>query len=286
MAKKAKVQKSWVEDWEIIPGAIITIAALIASYPIWFYGKGLIDGVPRVGTYFTVAVIIALIAFLQSKRWSNKQQGNILRATTHFSALILMFVIFWDIWFWLHLDSQWYNSTTFYTGRIAIFYLFMSLAVTPLITLFDWKSLGSVKKPLGNYGFVFVAIHLTMFIADFGFRGGGFSAGAVVEEAFLKSYALVGFLAFMLLVPLAATSNKWAIKSLGKRWKKLHQLVYVINVLAVAHWIWVWSSKLALVRPVSFALLLAFLLFIRVPSIKDRIRLYKKNRRKAARAAA
>ena len=286
MAKKAKVQKSWVQEWEIVPGAIITLAAFILSYPLWFFGVNWVETIPRFGTMVTVAIAAAIIAVLQGNQWNNKQKGSILRASTHFAALVLMFFIFWDIWYWLHLDSVWYNKTTFYTGRAAIFFLFLSLSVTPLITLFDWKALGIVKKPLGNYGFVFVVIHLTMFIGDFGFRDGGFAAGAVVEEAFLKSYALVGFLAFLLLIPLAVTSNKWAIKSMGKRWKKLHQLVYVINVLAVAHWIWVWSSKLALVRPVSFALILAFLLFLRVKSVKDRIRVYKKNRRKAARAAA
>ncbi|MGB1250801.1 MAG: sulfite oxidase heme-binding subunit YedZ [Candidatus Promineifilaceae bacterium] len=286
MAKKATVQKSWVQEWEIIPGAIITLAALIISRPLWWFGVHWVENISRFGTIATVIAAVGFVAFVQSARWNNKQKGQTLRALTHFVALVFMFFIFWDIWFWQHLDSVWYNKTTFYTGRVAIFFLFLSLSVTPLVTLFDWKSLGIIKKPLGNYGFVFVAIHLTMFIGDFGFRDGGFSAGSVVEEAFLKNYALVGFLAFLLLVPLAVTSNKWSIKAMGKRWKKLHQLVYVINVLAVAHWIWVWSSKLALVRPISFALILMFLLFLRIKSVKSRIRLYKKNRRKAARAAA
>ena len=285
MAKKAKVQKSWVQDWEIIPGVLITVAAIIASWPLWWLGDD-VEAIPRFGTIATIIAAVIFIAFVQSSRWNNKEKGSILRAATHLIALVFIFFIFWDIFYWQYLDSVWYNKTTFYTGRIAIFFLFLSLSVTPLVTLFDWKALGSIKKPLGNYGFVFVVIHLTMFIGDFGFRDGGFSGSAVVEEAFLKSYALVGFLAFLLLIPLAATSNKWAIKSMGKRWKKLHQLVYLINVLAVAHWIWVWTSKLNLVRPVSFAILLVFLLFIRVKSVKDRIRVFKRNRRKAARAAA
>jgi len=82
-----------------------------------------------------------------------------------------------------------------------------------------------------------------------------------------------------MLVPLFVTSNKWSQKKLKKNWKKLHQLVYVIGVLAAAHYIWVWWSKKALVQPLVYTAVLILLLVLRITPVKNWIRDFKKQRK-------
>ena len=306
-AKSKKKQKSLIEEWDLIPIAEIGVVAWALSWVWWNWREAVMDlsgyitpvqpfptlaeAVPFLGTArFTDAMLIvmALIAIyvLQGGRWKAKQQGNILRTMTHFAAGIIAFRIFWDFWHWLHLNSGWFQEMTFFTGKTAITFLVLSLACTPLVTLFGWTALNQLKKPLGNWGFGFVFVHFFLFSIDFGFLGDTFSAGAVVEEAIKKQYALIGSAGFLLLLPLFITSNKWSQKKLKKNWFKLHQLVYVINVLAVTHYIWVWLSKRALTEPIIYAVIVAFLLFLRVTQIRDWIRNFKKGRQQARKAAA
>jgi sulfoxide reductase heme-binding subunit YedZ len=93
---------------------------------------------------------------------------------------------------------------------------------------------------------------------------------ALISEAILeKPYALVGFAALLLMIPLAATSTKWAMKKLGKRWKLLHKLVYLIGVLVVFHYIWL--SKSPFPQPALFAAIVGLLLLVRLPAIRQAI---------------
>jgi sulfoxide reductase heme-binding subunit YedZ len=89
----------------------------------------------------------------------------------------------------------------------------------------------------------------------------------IVEEIVARRYALVGFAAFLLLIPLAVTSTKGWQKRLGKRWKVLHKLVYLIAVLAVVHYIWL--VKNAYTQPLIFAAAVGLLLLLRVPAVKQ-----------------
>ena len=92
---------------------------------------------------------------------------------------------------------------------------------------------------------------------------------ALIRDAlFEKRYALAGFSAFLLLVPLAATSTRWAMRTLGRNWKRLHRLVYVAALLAVVHYIWLVKSVYT--QPALFALLLALLLLSRLPWVRRR----------------
>jgi sulfoxide reductase heme-binding subunit YedZ len=89
----------------------------------------------------------------------------------------------------------------------------------------------------------------------------------IVEEIVVRRYALVGFTAFLLLIPLAVTSTKGWQKRLGKRWKTLHKVVYLIGVLAVVHYIWL--VKNAYTQPLIFAAAVGLLLLLRVPAVKQ-----------------
>ena len=283
----AKAKQSFVQQYEVVPGAIVVALAAAVSFGWWklIESGALLDSITlqKVSPLIMAAVVIFI---LQSGKFNRKQQSNWLRALTHASALTVLLMLFWDWWHWLHLNSNWFSERTFYTGQAGFTFLILSLACTPLNTLFGWSSLNALKKPLGNYGFIFILIHLGVFVFDFSFLGDSFDFSLAVAATFKKNYALVGFVAFVLLVPLALTSNKWSIKKLGKKWKKLHQLVYVIAVLGAVHYIWVWMSKRALEKPIAFAIVVAFLLFLRVDWVKNRIREFKKSRRAAKRVAA
>ena len=282
----AKAKKSFVEQYEVKPAAAIFVASAIISFGWWkLLEANALDSVPWLQRIAPLLLAAVVLFILQSGRFKTKEQSNLLRALTHAAAITIAFMIFWDWWHWLHLDINWYNVRTFYTGQAAISFLILSLACTPLITLFGWSSLNALKKPLGNYGFIFVVIHLLMFTFEKSLID-GFQIQYAIEEAILKRYALVGFVAFLLLVPLFVTSNKWSQKKLSRNWKKLHKLVYLINVLAVTHYIWVWLSKRALEKPIAFAIVVAFLLLLRLDVVKKRIREFKKQRRAAQRAAA
>lgn len=282
----AKSKKSFVEAWEIKPVAAVLVAGGFLSW-IWFLiDDNIIAMMPNFPRYATIALAIAVVGLLQFSKVKTRRQGEILRVLTHFVGVATAFIVFWEFWYYEYLTSaDWFRDITLMTGRTGIAFLMLSLACTPLVTLFGWSSLNAVKKPTGNWGFAFVVLHLIMFTFDYGLVNGGINAGAVVQEAFLKQYAVIGFIAFLLLVPLAATSNKWAMKKLGKKWKQLHKLVYLINILAVTHFLWVKLSKLDLARPLTYAIVVAFLLFVRIPAIKTRIRDFKRARKAKARAA-
>lgn len=295
-----KRNQSFIEEWDLIPIAIIGIATWMLSWVLWNWRETVQDltrfitppvpfdvlgsAVPFIGSSsFTdlifVLLLIGSLYVLIGGRWKNKQQSNILRVLSHGVGAMIAFRLFWDIWHWLHLNSQWYGEMIFFSGKVAITFLFLSLACTPLVTLFDWKSLNALKKPLGNWGFGFVLVHLILFTLDSGYIGEAFSFGAVVEATFQKQYALIGFIGFVLLVPLFVTSNKYSQRLLKKNWKRLHQLVYVIGILAAVHYIWVWLAKRALTEPIIYAIVLALLLILRLRPVKGWIRNIKKGRR-------
>ena len=187
---------------------------------------------------------------------------KLLRVAMHAIALFPLAWLLFDYWFGL-LGPEPIRAITLRTGKAAIILLVLSLACTPANILFGWKYALTMRKPLGLYGFMYVCLHLLTFVwLDY-----AFTIPLIVEEIVARRYALVGFIAFLLLVPLALTSNKYSMKKLGKNWKKLHTLVYLIAVLAVVHYIWL--VKNAYTQPLIFGTIVAALLIIRLPAVKQ-----------------
>lgn len=184
------------------------------------------------------------------------------RYAIHAAALFPLAWLIFDYWFGF-LGPEPVRAIILRTGKAAIIMLVLSLACTPANTLFGWKYALTLRRPLGLYGFMYVGLHLLAFVwLDY-----GFVLPLIVEEIVARRYALVGFAAFVLLVPLALTSNKASMKRLGKNWKKLHSLVYVIAMLAVLHYIWL--VKNAYTQPLIFAAIVVTLLVIRVTPVKQ-----------------
>ncbi|MEM7532648.1 MAG: protein-methionine-sulfoxide reductase heme-binding subunit MsrQ [Chloroflexota bacterium] len=159
------------------------------------------------------------------------------------------------------------DSVTDNTGKVAIIMLMLSLACTPLNFMFGWRKVMTVRKSLGLHAFMYAGLHFLTFIGlDFGFNW-----DLIINDAlFNKPYALAGFGAFLILLPLALTSTRYWMKRLGRNWKRLHQAVYVSGILAVLHFIWL--VKFDLTEPLIYATILTFLLLARVPPIRKFLR--------------
>ena len=149
------------------------------------------------------------------------------------------------------------------TGQAAIMILGLSLACTPINTVFGFRQVLTVRKSLGLYAFLYAALHLLTFVGlDYGFSLKYILADALLE----KPYIIVGLAAFLILLPLAITSTKGWMKRLGRNWKRLHQFVYGAGVLAVLHYVWL--VKVDLLWPIIYGSILALLLLLRVPRVR------------------
>ncbi len=168
------------------------------------------------------------------------------------------------------------QDLTLRTGKPALYLLMLCLACTPASLLFGWKWATALRKPLGLYSFLYICLHLLIFAAvDY-----GLNLELIVEAVAEKRYVLAGFSAFLLLLPLALTSTKESMRRLGRRWKRLHLLIYPAGLLAVLHYLWL--SKVPR-EPLIFAAVLLALLAVRLPAIRRRLAAGRQTR--TARAA-
>ncbi len=155
------------------------------------------------------------------------------------------------------------------TGDTAIILLLLSLACTPLNTLFGMPRLLKLRRPLGLYAFFYAGLHLLIYTGwDYGFNFA--RASATLAE---KRYLLAGLAALFILSLLALTShNFWKVK-MGKRWKKLHRLTYLAAGLAVLHVAWAVKGDVSRLRgdiwkPLAAGVVLALFLLARVPPVR------------------
>lgn len=144
------------------------------------------------------------------------------------------------------------------TGTWTLVFLCITLAVTPLRRLTGWNWLVRLRRMIGLFAFFYATLHfLTYFWFDqwFDFR-------AIVADVIKRPFITVGFLAFVLLLPLAATSTDGMIRRLGRRWSTLHMAIYPIATLGVLHY-W-WLVKRDVTQPAIYAGILALLLGFRL----------------------
>jgi len=191
-----------------------------------------------------------------------KLQANWLRIAVHIGSLLPLAVLIWDA---VHnqLTVNPIQAATLRTGKTALVLLVLSLAGTPINTLLGWRQVLQVRRALGVYAFLYAALHFGIFVGlDYGFDWG------LLQEAVLeKRYALVGFAAGLILLPLALTSTRGWMKRLGKRWKLLHRWVYLAALLAIAHYVWLVKSDVR--QPLAFGVAVWVLLALRLPAIRQ-----------------
>ncbi len=155
------------------------------------------------------------------------------------------------------------------TGDWTLRFLCLVLAVTPLRSITGTPALARFRRMLGLFVYFYATIHLLCY----GWFDMGFDVTDIAKDIAKRPFILVGFLAFVLLTPLALTSFNRAIKALGgKRWQLLHRLVYVVAGLAILHFFWMRAGKNNFAEVFVYAAILGTLLGWRV------IQFIKKNR--------
>ena len=143
------------------------------------------------------------------------------------------------------------------TGDWTLRFLCITLAVTPLRTLLKLPALARFRRMLGLFAFFYVVLH---FLA-YAWLDMGFDPGEIARDIPKRPFALVGFLAALLMVPLAATSFNRAIRALGAaRWQALHRAVYAIVLLGLLHFFWMKAAKNDLAEVAVYAAVIALLL--------------------------
>lgn len=144
-------------------------------------------------------------------------------------------------------------------GDWALRFLLLTLAVTPVRRLMSWHWLLKLRRMLGLYSFFYAALHVLTYL----WVDQEFDLGDILHDIAKRPFITVGFVAFILLLPLAITSTNGMIRRLGgKRWQWLHRLVYPIGVLAVLHFAWMVKADLR--EPLIYAAILAVLLGARL----------------------
>ena len=143
------------------------------------------------------------------------------------------------------------------SGEWGLRFLLITLAVTPLRQLIKQSWPLRYRRMLGLFAFFYVCVHLLSYIVLDQF----FDWYEIGADIIKRPFITIGMSAFVLLVPLAVTSNKAMIRRLGRNWQRLHRLVYLIGVLAVVHFFWL--VKADLYWPTLYATILAVLLLAR-----------------------
>lgn len=197
-----------------------------------------------------------------------KIQADWLRIGVHIAGLfpLLQLAYLWII------DGLTVNPIQFieqHFGRAAVTLLVLSLAVTPVVTLSGWRSLTRHRRTLGLYAFFYFGLHLFTFVVlDY-----GLDINEILRLTAEKPFIIVGSLAGLILLVLAATSFKYWMKRLGKNWKRLHRLVYLASILVIIHYAWAVKGSLTtlsgdILRPLLMGLLVLLFLILRIPSVR------------------
>jgi sulfoxide reductase heme-binding subunit YedZ len=154
------------------------------------------------------------------------------------------------------------------TGVWTLRLLALTLAITPVRRLTGWHGLIRYRRMLGLFAFCYATVHLSVYVGLDWF----FDLGAIGRDIAKHPYVTVGMAAFVLLIPLAVTSTKGWIRRLGgRRWARVHRLVYVVGVAGVVHYLW--AVKRDVRDPVLYGVVIGVLLALRVGfSVVSRVR--------------
>jgi sulfoxide reductase heme-binding subunit YedZ len=181
------------------------------------------------------------------------------KALVHAAALTPLAILAWQFWDVYRTGSDALGAdpvaeVEHRLGLWALRLLMATLAITPLRQLTGQAMLVRFRRMLGLYAFFYASLHLSAYLV-LDLRG---YWTQIFEEIAKRPYITVGFTAWLLLLPLAATSTRGWIRRLGRNWARLHKLVYAVAVLAVLHFWWLVKSDIR--EPLLYAGILAVLL--------------------------
>ncbi len=153
-----------------------------------------------------------------------------------------------------HLGADPVKKMLHVCGKTGLNLLLITLLVTPLRQASGFTHLLRLRRMLGLFAFFYVAVHFSIYLG----LDQGFDFAGLGRDIAKRPYITIGFAGLVLLVPLAVTSTNRMMRRLGRRWQKLHRLIYVIAVLGVWHY-W-WQVKIDIREPLLYAGMLAALL--------------------------
>ncbi|MDP3440839.1 MAG: protein-methionine-sulfoxide reductase heme-binding subunit MsrQ [Azonexus sp.] len=147
-----------------------------------------------------------------------------------------------------------------WTGIWTFNLLLITLCISPLRAMTQLHWLLRLRRMFGLFTFFYALLHFLSFV---GFDN-SFSINEIANDIFKRPFVIAGFAAFLLLIPLAITSNQWAIRKLGgRKWQELHRNIYLASILAAIHYWWL-SKITALYWPLAYSAVLGILLAWRV----------------------
>jgi methionine sulfoxide reductase heme-binding subunit len=155
-----------------------------------------------------------------------------------------------------HLGANPIEFITRSTGLWTLVYLCITLAVTPLRRMTGVNALLRFRRMLGLYAFFYAALHFTTYL----WFDKWFDLADILKDIGKRPFITVGFAAFLLLIPLAATSPRAAARKLGRHWQTLHRAIYLIGALAILHFWWMKAGKHDLFLPKLYGAIMIALL--------------------------
>jgi sulfoxide reductase heme-binding subunit YedZ len=163
-------------------------------------------------------------------------------------------------------------------GRVALYFLVATLAVTPLYTMTGWSGLLPRRRALGLYAFFYASLHVLVFLGlDY-----GFNFSQILPLLTGKLYLVIGALAFSMLLPLAVTSFDYFIRHMRKKWKRLHWLIYPAGLIVILHYSLslkgnLFTLKGNILQPLIWGIVIILLLILRLPPLRRWISSLRRN---------
>ncbi|TCK17422.1 sulfoxide reductase heme-binding subunit YedZ [Thiogranum longum] len=184
-------------------------------------------------------------------------QKRILKPLVFLLCLLPVVVLVWQL-LTDRLGANPIDEVADATGEWTLRFLLITLMATPIKRLFGWGWMVRVRRMLGIFAFFYATLHLVTYLWLDQF----FDWGEIWLDILDRPFITIGMLAFVLLLPLVVTSNNMMMRRLGRNWKRLHRLAYVIPLLGVVHF-W-WLVKADVLEPLVYGGVLALLLLLRV----------------------
>ena len=174
-----------------------------------------------------------------------------------FLSLLPILIIFYQITF-NQLGPEPVKEITHVTGNWTLRFIIITLAMTPLQKFTKLNFWINYRRMFGLFVFFYASAHMMTYVG-IDYR---FDWSSISDDIVKKKFIFAGFLAWLLLVPLALTSSKRMIRLLRDKWKKLHKLIYIISLLGIVHYLWL--VKVVTAEPLIYLIIIVILLTLRV----------------------
>lgn len=191
---------------------------------------------------------------------------NYLKSASFLISLLPLVRLLW-LGFYDDLGANPIEFITRSTGTWALVFLCITLVITPLRLITGWSALIKLRRMFGLFCFFYACLHFLIWF----WLDQNLDLQAMWADVLKRPFITMGFTTFVLLIPLALTSNRSAVRALGRRWSLLHKLVYVIACTAIIHYWWHKAGKNDLQTVSIYGAIILFLLLCRLPWLRERL---------------